>query len=625
VPKEKIVGIDLGTTLSEIAIVEGGKPDIILNAEGERTTPSAVAFTEDGERLVGKLARRQAITNPDRTILEIKRKMGSDYRVKITTKAESKSYSPEEISAMILQKLKSDADERLGWKVRKAVITCPAYFDNTQRQATKDAGVIAGLDVVRVINEPTAAALAYGLDKQREQTILVYDLGGGTFDISLLEIGEGVFQVVATGGDTQLGGKDFDQRIMDWLVDEFKQETGIDLRKDRAALQRLKDAAETAKEELSFKQETEINLPYISADQTGPKHLLRKLTRAKLEALIGDYLERTIDLVHQTLKEAKRTEKDIDQIVLVGGSTRIPKVEQLIEQALPGKVNKEINPDEVVALGAAIQGAALAGEIDEIVLLDVTPLTLSIETLGGVATPLIEKNTTIPTEKSKTFTTAEDGQTQVDIHVLQGERKLAKDNKSLGRFQLTGIPPAPRSTPQIEVAFAIDADGILNVTAKDRATGKAASIVIKESSRLNQAEIKRMQQEAESHAEEDKQRLDEIETRNQADQLVYASEKSLRDFGDKVSAETKNKIQHAIDDLKAALKREASAVELRQTMEALRQASYELGQQIYRAGGQEAQQPDGAAGAEETQPSGKAEGKSEGGRYVDAEYDKDNH
>ncbi len=493
-PKEKIVGIDLGTTLSEIAIVEGGKPEIILNAEGERTTPSAVAFTDDGERLVGKLARRQAITNPDRPVLEIKRKMGTDYRVKIPMKAGTKTYSPEEISAMILQKLKNDAEERLGRKIKKAVITCPAYFDNTQRQATKDAGQIAGLEVMRVINEPTAAALAYGLDKQGDQTILVYDLGGGTFDISLLEIGEGVFQVIATGGDTQLGGKDFDQRIMDWLVGEFKGETGIDLSKDRAALQRLKDAAEAAKQELSFKQETEINLPYISADQTGPKHLLRKLTRAKFESMVNDYLERTIALVQQTLKDAKRTEKDIDQIVLVGGSTRIPKVQQLVEQALPGKVNKEINPDEVVALGAAIQGAALAGEIDEIVLLDVTPLTLSIETLGGVATPLIEKNTTIPTEKTKTFTTAEDGQTTVDIHVVQGERKLAQDNKSLGRFQLTGIAPAPRGIPQIDVSFAIDADGILNVTAKDRATGKAASIAIRESSRLSEADRKRMQE-----------------------------------------------------------------------------------------------------------------------------------
>ena len=621
--KAKIVGIDLGTTLSEIAVLEGGKPEILLNAEGERTTPSVVAFTEEGERLVGKLARRQAITNPERTIAEIKRKMGSNYRVKISTAKGSKEYSPEEISAMILGKLKADAEERLGTTVKQAVITCPAYFDNTQRQATKYAGEIAGLEVMRVINEPTAAALAYGLDKQGEQTILVYDLGGGTFDISLLDIGEGVFQVVATGGDNQLGGKDFDQRIIDWLVAEFKEETGIDLRQDRAALQRLKDAAETAKQELSFKQETEINLPYISADQTGPKHLQRKLSRARFEALIDDYLQHTIDLVHQTLREAKRTEKDIQQIVLVGGSTRIPKVQQLIEQALPGKINKEINPDEVVALGAAIQGAALAGEIDEIVLLDVTPLTLSIETLGGVSTPLIEKNTTIPTEKTKTFTTAEDGQSQVDIHVLQGERKLAQDNKSLGRFQLSGIAPAPRGVPQIDVTFAIDANGILNVTAKDRATGKAASIVIKESSRLSDEEIKRMQHEAESHAEEDRKRLEEIEARNQADQLIYATEKSLGDFGDKVSAETKEKIQTKINALKEALGRNAPTVELRQATEELRQATMELGQQVYREAQQAQSGSSGDQSADQAQPGRDQQGQQQEEGYVDAEYAKE--
>ena len=623
--KAKIVGIDLGTTLSEIAALEGGKPEILLNAEGERTTPSVVAFTEEGERLVGKLARRQAITNPERTIAEIKREMGSNHRVKITTAKGSKEYSPEEISAMILGKLKADAQERLGGVVKQAVITCPAYFDNTQRQATKDAGEIAGLEVMRVINEPTAAALAYGLDKQGEQTILVYDLGGGTFDISLLDIGEGVFQVVATGGDNQLGGKEFDQRIIDWLIAEFKEESGIDLRQDRAALQRLKDAAEAAKQELSFKQETEINLPYLSADQTGPKHLQRKLSRARFEGLIDDYLQRTIELVHQTLREAKRSEKDIQQIVLVGGSTRIPKVQQLIEQILPGKINKEINPDEVVALGAAIQGAALAGEIDEIVLLDVTPLTLSIETLGGVSTPLIEKNTTIPTEKTKSFTTAEDGQSQVDIHVLQGERKLAQDNKSLGRFQLSGIAPAPRGVPQIEVTFAIDADGILNVSAKDRATGKAASIVIKESSRLNDEEIKRMQREAESHAEEDRKRVEEIETRNQADQLVYATEKSLGDFGDKVSAETKEKIQTKINALNEALKRNAPVVELRQATEELRQASLELGQQVYRETQQAQSTDSGEGSAEQTQPGGTDQQGQPGEEgYVDAEYAKEN-
>jgi len=611
--KEKIVGIDLGTTFSAIAIVEGGKPEIIPNSEGERITPSVVAFTEDGERLVGTLARRQAITNPERTILEIKRRMGTDYRVKIKTNGTVKEYSPEEISAMILQKLKRDAEERLGHKITKAVITCPAYFNNMQRQATKDAGKIAGLEVMRVINEPTAASLAYGLDKEGEQTILVYDLGGGTFDVSILSIGEGVFEVVATGGDNQLGGKDFDERIMDWIIEEFKEETGIDLRNDPAALQRLKEAAENAKKELSSKKETIINLPYITADHTGPKHLEKKLTRAKLESLIGDLLERTIDLVKQTLKEAKMTEKDIDQIVLVGGSTRIPKVQELIEQVIPGKINKEINPDEVVALGAALQGAVLAGEIDEIVLLDVTPLTLSIETLGGIATPLIEKNTTIPCEKTRVFTTAEDGQTTVDIHVVQGERKLAKDNKSLGRFQLTGIPPAPRGVPQIEVKFAIDADGILNVTAKDLGTGKSASIVIKESSRLSEEEIKRMQKEAEEHAEEDRRRLEEIETRNEADHLVYITEKSLREYGDKIGEESRRRIQAKIDELKELLKREASVTELRQAMEELRQASFELGQQIY-------QKQAEAAGAGETSTDG-AEGKKD--EYVEAEYEEE--
>ncbi len=614
--KEKIVGIDLGTTFSALAIVEGGKPDIIPNAEGERITPSVVAFAENGERIVGSLARRQAVTNPERTILEIKRKMGTDHRVKIQTSAWTKEFSPEEISAMILQKLKADAEERLGHKIKKAVVTCPAYFNNMQRQATKDAGKIAGLEVMRVFNEPTAAALAYGLDKEKDQTILVYDLGGGTFDISILEIGEGVFEVVATGGDTQLGGKDFDERIMHWLVEEFRAETGIDLRKDLSAMQRLKDAAENAKKELSFKQETPINLPYITADAKGPKHLERKLTRAKLESLIGDYLERSLTLVQQTLKEAKMTEKDIDQVVLVGGSTRIPKVQQLLEQVIPGKINKEINPDEVVALGAALQGAVLAGEIDEIVLLDVTPLTLSIETLGGVATPIIEKNTTIPCEKTRVFTTAEDGQTTVDIHITQGERKFSADNKSLGRFQLTGIPPAPRGIPQIEVKFAIDADGLLNVTAKDLGTGKSASIQIRESSRLTEDEIKRMQQAAVEHAEEDRRKLEEIETRNQADQLAYSVEKSLREFGDKVSEESRKKIQTKVDELKDLLKRETTVAELRRVMEELKQASFELGQQIY-------QKQAEAAAASQASADGSDQSRKGTGDYVEAEYEKE--
>ncbi len=613
--KEKIVGIDLGTTMSALAVVEGGNPEIVLNAEGERITPSVVAFTEEGERLVGTLALRQAITNPERTVMEIKRKMGTNYRVKIKTSAWTKEFSPEEISAMILQKLKKDAEERLGHKVTKAVITCPAYFDNLQRQATKDAGKIAGLEVVRIINEPTAAALAYGLDKEKDQTILVYDLGGGTFDVSILEIGEGVFEVVATGGDNQLGGKDFDERIMGWLIEEFKGETGIDLRKDPSAMQRLKEAAENAKKELSFKQETVINLPYITADASGPKHLERKLTRARFESMINDLLERTIDLLHRTLKDAKMTEKDIDQVVLVGGSTRIPKVQQLIEEAIPGgRINKEINPDEVVALGAALQGAVLSGEIDEIVLLDVTPLTLSVETLGGIATPIIEKNTTIPCEKTKVFTTAEDGQTTVDIHIVQGERKLAKDNRSLGRFQLTGIPPAPRGIPQIEVKFAIDADGILNVTAKDLGTGKSASIVIKESSRLSEEEIERMRREAAEHEEEDRRKVEEIETRNQADYLAYSVEKTLKDLGDKVDAGTRKRVEAKLEELRDLLKQEASVADLRRAMEELRQASLALGQQVY-------QQAQTAAG--ETSTDGSNGSPSKSGEYVEAEYEKD--
>jgi molecular chaperone DnaK len=601
--------------MSALAVVEGGKPEIVLNAEGERITPSVVAFTEEGERLVGTLALRQAITNPERTVMEIKRKMGTNYRVKIQTSAWTKEFSPEEISAMILQKLKKDAEERLGHKVTKAVITCPAYFDNLQRQATKDAGKIAGLEVMRIINEPTAAALAYGLDKEKDQTILVYDLGGGTFDVSILEIGEGVFEVVATGGDNQLGGKDFDERIMDWLIEEFKEETGIDLRGDPSAMQRLKEAAENAKKELSFKQETVINLPYITADASGPKHLERKLTRAKFESMIHDLLERTIDLLHRTLKDAKMTEKDIDQVVLVGGSTRIPKVQQLIEEAIPGgRINKEINPDEVVALGAALQGAVLSGEIDEIVLLDVTPLTLSVETLGGIATPIIEKNTTIPCEKTKVFTTAEDGQTTVDIHIVQGERKLAKDNRSLGRFQLTGIPPAPRGIPQIEVKFAIDADGILNVTAKDLGTGKSASIVIKESSRLSEEEIERMRREAAEHEEEDRRKVEEIETRNQADYLAYSVEKTLKDLGDKVDAGTRKHVEAKLEELRDLLKQEASVADLRRAMEELRQASLALGQQVY-------QQAQTAAG--ETSTDGSNGSSSKSGEYVEAEYEKD--
>ena len=613
--KEKIIGIDLGTTMSAMGIVEGGKPEIVPNAEGERITPSVVAFDDDGERLVGTLARRQAITNPERTIAEIKRKMGSDERVSIETEGETKAYSPEEISAMILQKLKADAEERLGHKIEKAVITCPAYFNNEQRQATKDAGKIAGFDVQRVINEPTAASLAYGLDKEGEATILVFDLGGGTFDVSVLDIGEGVFEVVATGGDNALGGADFDERIMDWLIENFQNEEGIDLRKDRAAMQRLKEAAESAKKELSSKKETTIHLPYITADQHGPKHLETKLTRAKFESLVEDLIERTMKKVRETLADAEMGENDIDQIVLVGGSTRIPKVQELIDEIVPGKINKEINPDEVVALGAALQGAVLAGDMDDIVLLDVTPLTLSIETLGGIATPLIEKNTTIPTEKTKTFTTADDNQTSVDVHVVQGERKLAQDNKSLGRFQLQDIPPAPRGVPQIEVSFSIDADGILNVSAKDKGTGKSASIEIKETSRLSEDEIERMRQEAEEYAEEDERKAEEIETRNQADQLVYSVEKTLDEYGGQVSEETRAQTRQKLDELKELLQEDETNIDkIKSVMEELQQASQELGQKIY----EQAQEAEAAS--DETSEDGSGESADD---YVEAEYDKD--
>ncbi len=613
--KEKIIGIDLGTTNSCVAILEAGVPEVINNTEGERTTPSVVAFTDAGERLVGRLAKRQAITNPEHTVASIKREMGTDHRVKIKMDGKAQEYSPEQISAMILQKLKADAEAHLGGKVTKAVITVPAYFNDSQRQATKDAGKIAGLEVMRIINEPTAASLAYGLDKTEEQTILVYDLGGGTFDVSILEIGEGVFEVVATDGDTRLGGDDFDRRIMDWLADEFRKDTGIDLSKDPSAMQRLKDAAEAAKMELSSRMETTINLPYITADAAGPKHLEKKLTRAKFEQMIDDLLQRTIQTVDAALREAKKGAQDIDQVVLVGGSTRIPKVQELISSRIPGKINKEINPDEVVACGAAIQGGVLAGEVDEIVLLDVTPLTLSIETLGGIATPLIERNTTIPTEKTKTFTTAEDSQPSVEIHVVQGERKMAADNKSLGKFQLTGLPPAPRGIPQIDVTFNIDADGILHVTAKDKATNKSASITIKDSSRLDETEIERMRQEAEAHAEEDREKAEHIEVKNQADQLVYSVEKALSDLGDKVPSQRRGEIEDQLRRLKDKLSQNASTEEVRQAMQELSKSSQQLAEEAYKQATTSEQQSSATAD--------KSSEEDEGGEYIDAEYDND--
>jgi len=604
--KEKVIGIDLGTTFSCGALVRGGRPEVLLNAEGERITPSAVAFTDGGEVLVGQLARRQAVLNPARTVLSVKRKMGTDWRVHVATNGRDQEYTPEQVSAFILQKIKRDAEELLGTKIQKAVITVPAYFNNLQRQATKDAGQIAGLEVLRIINEPTAAALAYGLDKQAEQRILVYDLGGGTFDVSILDIGEGVFEVVATDGDTQLGGDDFDRRIADWLVAEFKADTGIDLRGDPQAMQRLRDAAEAAKKDLSSRMEARISLPYLAADAKGPKHLERTLTRAKLEAMLSDLLEKTMRTVDAALQAAKHTPQDIDQVVLVGGSTRIPKVQDLLAAKFTrGKINKDINPDEVVALGAAIQAAVLSGEMQSLVLLDVTPLTLSIETLGRVATPLIERNTTIPAERTKTFTTADDLQTQVDIHVLQGERKMAADNKSLGRFQLSGLPPAPRGVPQIDVTFQIDADGILNVTAKDKATGKSSSIEIKDTSRLTEAEITRMRKDAEEHAAEDAARLEEIETRNQADALVHSVEKSLGELGDKVPAAKRGEVEAAIRSLREKLDGRAEAGAIRAGMEDLKRIASEVAAAAYQ-------------GATQTDTSGETADK---GDYI--QYDKE--
>jgi len=608
--REKIIGIDLGTTNSCIAVMEGGSPEVITNAEGERVTPSVVAFTDTGERLVGRLAKRQAITNPKRTIASIKRKMGTDFRVRIEQDGKATEYTPEQISALILQKMKKDAEDHLGGKVTKAVITVPAYFNDSQRQATKDAGRIAGLEVMRIINEPTASALAYGLDKSEDQTILVYDLGGGTFDVSILEIGDGVFEVVATDGDTQLGGDDFDRRIMDWLMDEFRRDTGIDLTGDPSAMQRLKDASEAAKMELSSRMETTINLPYVTANASGPKHLEKKLTRAKFEQMVDDYLQRTIHIVDAALQAAKKEAKDIDQVVLVGGSTRIPKVQELVAARIPGKINKEINPDEVVAAGAAIQGAVLAGEVSDIVLLDVTPLTLSIETLGGIATPLVERNTTVPTEKTKTFTTAEDNQPSVEIHVVQGERKMVADNKPLGKFQLVGLPPAPRGVPQIDVTFNIDADGILHVTAKDKATGKSASITIKDSSRLDENEIERMRRAAEEHAEEDKKKAEQVEVKNRADQLVYSVEKALADLGDKVSAQKRGEIEDQLRRLREKLSQNASAEEIRRAMDELAKNSQELGEEAYRRAAEGGASPNAS----------KDSTPGDGG-YVDAEYD----
>src|SRR5438270_314988 len=633
----KIIGIDLGTTNSCVAVMEGGEPKVIANEEGGRTTPSVVAFTKTGERLVGQVAKRQAITNPENTIYAIKRFMGRryeevseelkmvPYKVEregdhVVIVAQGKKYTPQEISAMILQKLKKAAEDYLGEKVNDAVITVPAYFNDAQRQATKDAGRIAGLDVKRIINEPTAAALAYGFDKKKDEIISVYDFGGGTFDISILQVGDGMIEVRATNGDTHLGGDNIDQRIVNWLIDEFRKDEGLDLRAkgNEMALQRLRDAAERAKIELSSTMETEINLPFITADASGPKHLVKRLTRAKLESMVEDLIQRSVPPSKQCMADAGVDASKINEVVLVGGQTRMPRIQRLVKELFGKEGNKSVNPDEVVAVGAAIQGGVLQGEVKDLLLLDVTPLTLSIETQGGVATPMIPRNTTIPTRKTEMFSTAADNQTSVEVHVLQGERPLASQNRTLGKFHLTGIPPAPRGVPQIEVTFDIDANGILNVAAKDMATGKDQKITITSSSGLSKQEVERLAKEAEAHAAEDKARREQIEAKNQLDSMVYNVEKMLREHGDKISGSERGDVENAVADAKKALESDDKQ-QMDQARERLTQASHKLAEQMYRAA-----QPQGAQGGVPGASAGPAPGgdgqakKDEGG--VDAEY-----